>query len=182
MNNQPTIQAGVITLAPLTTDDAGRVRLLAGDPAIAETAIRIPHPYPEGAAEEWINDSISGWSEGKSAVWKIIITDSNLLIGAIGLTIDPPYNHAELGYWIGKHYWNCGYAQAAAREIIRFGFETIRINRIYATCLRENPASIRVLEHSGLKYEGCMHEHVFHRGRYHDLLFYGIVHSSSKKE
>jgi len=182
MREQPVIEGGIIILAPLTPEDAERVHLLAGDPAIAETAMRIPHPLPRSSAEEWITDCIRGWEEDRCAVWKILLPGSHMLIGAVGLTIDTIHNHAELGYWVGREYWGNGYARAAVKEVIRFAVEIIGIHRIHATCLPYNTASIRVLNETGFVYEGCMHEHVFHQGDYRDLLLFGIVPYPSKRD
>lgn len=162
-------------LAPLRPEDAGRIRLLAGDTAVADTAVLMPHPYPEGAAKRWIAESTAGWAAGWGAVWKIVKIDDDLLVGEVGITMDLENRSAELGYWIGKDYWGNGYATAGARAAVRFGFDEMGVHRIHASCLRRNPGSARVLERVGLRYEGCLREHLFHRGRFEDLLLFGAA-------
>ena len=47
--------------------------------------------------------------------------DKNL-IGGIALRLDQGNERGELGYWIGKPYWNCGYATEAAKAVVAYGF------------------------------------------------------------
>jgi len=175
MKIQPAIRSGPVLLAPLRPGDAGRICLLAGDDAVADMAVRMPHPYPERAAEAWIAESTAGWKAGWGAVWKITRANDGLLVGEVGVTMDPENRSAELGYWIGKDYWGRGYATAGAWAAVQFGFEEMGIHRIHASCLRRNAGSARVLERAGLRYEGCLREHLFHRGCFEDLLLFGAV-------
>jgi [ribosomal protein S5]-alanine N-acetyltransferase len=52
------------------------------------------------------------------------------LVGAIGLGLEPDHARAQLGYWIGRPYWRQGYATEAAREVVRFAFEELGLERI----------------------------------------------------
>jgi RimJ/RimL family protein N-acetyltransferase len=54
MSAQPTLQTTRLVLRPMTLADAARVQELVSDRAIADTTAVIPHPYPVGAAAEWI--------------------------------------------------------------------------------------------------------------------------------
>jgi len=175
MKTQPTIRNGPVLLAPLCPEDAGRISLLAGDDAVADTAVLMPHPYSEGAAEAWIAESTAGWKAGWGAAWKITRATDGLLVGEVGITMEPENLSAELGYWIGKDYWGRGYATAAAWAAVQFGFEEMGVHRVHASCLRRNAGSARVLERAGLQYEGCLREHLLHRGRFEDLLLFGAV-------
>ena len=76
------------------------------------------------------------------------------LIGTVELTfrIHLPYNDAALGYWIGKPYWNCGYATEAAKAMVAYGFREHDLDLIYAVYAKRNPASRRVMEKIGMRY------------------------------
>ena len=52
-----------------------------------------------------------------------------------------------------KDYWGTGIATEAGRAVVRFGFESVKLNRIIAVVVPENTASWRVLEHIGLIFE-----------------------------
>ncbi len=57
---------------------------------------------------------------------------------------------AELGYWIGKPFWNEGYATEAAKAVIAHGFARLGLRAIEAGADPDNAASIRVQEKAGL--------------------------------
>jgi len=153
-----------LTLRPLTLDDAPAVQRLAGAYEVALNTALIPHPYPDGAAEEWIarNDPHT------------FAVDDGQLVGAIGLMMKGD-DIAELGYWIGVPFWNRGYASEAAREIVRYGFEECGLHRVYAGHYARNPASGRVMQKAGMTFEGTLRHHAKKWGQYLDVSFYGIL-------
>lgn len=175
MSVQPTLRTMRLLLVPIGLSDAPEIARLAGDPAIADTAAGIPHPYPPDAATTWISASLAGWAEGRSAVWKVVRAADDVLLGAVGLTVDPENRNAELGYWIRAGEWGRGYATEAAVAAVAFAFGTLGLHRVHASCLRRNPASARVLEKVGLRLEGCRRDHLYHRGRFEHVLEYGVV-------
>lgn len=142
---QPILTTARLLLRPFDPADARTVRQLAGERAIAGTTLAIPHPYPDGAAEQWIATHAPGYAAGTQATFAITLQAADTLIGAIGLLVTPAHACAELGYWIAVPHWGRGFATAAARAILEFGFEKLRLHRIQANHLTRNPASGRVL-------------------------------------
>ena len=72
------------------------------------------------------------------------------LIGAVGLReIDTEHCQAEMGFWIGVEWWGRGYVTEAAKKVIAYAFQELKLNRIYAHHMVRNPASGRVLEKVG---------------------------------
>ena len=69
-----------------------------------------------------------------------------------------PHSSAELGYWVRESHWGRGYATEAGREILDFGFASLKLHRIHARHLVRNPASGRVLQKLGMRREG-IHRH-----------------------
>ena len=51
----------------------------------------------------------------------------------------------------------------------------MKLNRVQASCIPENVASLRVMEKIGMKYEGILREYMFAKGRYDDLKMYSIL-------
>jgi [ribosomal protein S5]-alanine N-acetyltransferase len=98
------------------------------------------------------------------------------LIGSAGLRdIDPEHSQAELGFWIGREWWGHGYAREAAAAVIRFGFESLGLNRIYAHHMRRNPASGRVLKAAGMQQEGVLRQRVRKWGVFEDVVLYAAL-------
>lgn len=126
-------------------------------------------------AEQWIAMQQPMFERGEGIVWAITRRTDHSLCGAINLLIDSAHQIAEIGYWIGLPYWGQGYATEAAHAAIRYGFETLQLHRIYATHLARNPASGRVMQKAGMRYEGRLREHFFKWGVHEDLLYYGIL-------
>ena len=98
------------------------------------------------------------------------ITYEGKLIGTVGFTsFDLSNNCAEIGYVLNRSYWTKGIASEAAREVIRFGFEVLALNRIQAIFLPENEASKNLLIRCGMKSEGVRRKALFVKGEYRDI-------------
>lgn len=172
---QPTINTSRLVLRPFCVEDADAVQRLAGERDIADTTLRIPHPYEDGMAEAWIETHQPGYEDGSQATFAIVTAGHQELIGAIGLTVNRQFDKAELGYWIGKPYWNQGYATEAAEAVLEYGFDDLRLNRISARHLARNPASGRVMSKVGMRLEGKARQDTMKWGKYEDMIHYGIV-------
>lgn len=172
---QPSIETSRLILRPFRIGDAPAVQELAGEREIADTTMNIPHPYEDGMAEEWIEGHEIGYKEGKIATFAVVLGDDERLIGAIGLRIDRSFNKGELGYWIGKPYWNLGYATEATHAVLGYGFDELRLNRIHAAHLARNPSSGRVMEKAGMLLEGTARQDARKWEKYEDLVSYGML-------
>ena len=174
----PLLNTDRLLLRPFRPEDAPRVQLLAGDRAVAATTLNIPHPYEDGLAETWIRSHPDSFFKQKSVAFAITALSeppATTLVGAIGLTLAMSHARGELGYWVGKPYWGRGYCTEAARAVLRYGFETLALQRIFARYMVTNPASGRVMEKIGMQREGCLRQHVDKWGQYVDLNLYGIL-------
>jgi RimJ/RimL family protein N-acetyltransferase len=182
MNEHPVFETTRLILRPFTLDDANDVQRLAGEKAIADTTLNIPHPYENGMAEEWITTHRKQMAAGEVAVFAIGLREGKALVGAIGLTIHQQFNRAEFGYWIGCSHWNKGYCTEAGKAVFRYGFETLNLNRIFAFHMTRNPASGRVMQKLGMVHEGHFRQHVKKWDKYEDLEFYGILRADWTKD
>lgn len=181
-DQRPTIETKRLVLRPFQESDAEVQQLLINDREIAANTRTIEYPYPDGAALKWITQHPKMWLEGKSAIFAICLANSGQLTGAIGLEISAANQHAELGYWIGREFWNQGICTEAARAVVQFGFETLSLNRIHAHHLTRNPASGRILEKIGMRKEGLLRSHVKKWGVFEDVVVYGILNSDFQRD
>jgi RimJ/RimL family protein N-acetyltransferase len=177
---QPTLTTERLLLRPFDLADAPAVQRLAGERTIADTRLAIPHPYPDGAAEEWIATHVPSYAAGTQAAFAITLRAGGALVGSIGLMISPVHARAELGYWIGVPYWRRGYATEAGRAVVRFGFEQVGLHRIQAHHFTRNPASGRVLEKLGMQLEGIRRHFVQKWEVFEDLAAYSILVSDDR--
>lgn len=178
---RPELKTKRLLLRPFELSDSDRVRKLAGERVIADKMLVIPHPYKKGMAKEWISAHQKKFESGEVVHFAIALNSSRELIGAIGLNIEKRYNRAELGYWIGKEYWNNGYATEAARAVLDFGFRQLKLNKIASSHFARNPASGKVMRKIGMKKEGFRKEHVVKWGEYEDLVDYAILRKEWRK-
>ncbi len=173
------IQTDIFTnrlrLRPFTINDAGQIQEMASDSEIAATTLHLPHPYPEGMAAKWIGTHQQHLKEGTAVFFAIEIKRESRVIGTVKLMLETEHERGKLGYWIGKPYWGKGYATEAAEAVLRYGFDELKLNRIYANCFGGNPASGKILRKIGMVAEGCLAQHVKKWGKYIDLEIYGLL-------
>jgi RimJ/RimL family protein N-acetyltransferase len=167
----PTLETARLRLRPYTEDDIAELLPLIGTREVAATTLRIPFPYTEQDAVQFVSGA---QSDGK--IWLAIIQRSDgRQIGGIGLRVEEAHQHAELGYWLGAVYWGKGYATEAAREILRYGFEELRLHRVFASHFKENTASAKILVKLGMRHEGCQREHLRKWDKFIDSEIYGLL-------
>ena len=171
----PKLKTERLILRPFNLKDAKQVQELAGDPSISNTTLNIPYPYEDGIAEIWISNHEEKFEKKEELTLAITLNDEKKIIGAIGLKINLNFNNAELGYWIGKDYWNNGYATEAAVAVIKFGFNKLMLNKIFAHYLARNTSSGKVMQKIGMVEEGLFKQHVIKNGIYEDIIHYAIL-------
>jgi [ribosomal protein S5]-alanine N-acetyltransferase len=168
---RPTLETPRLRLRPYSEADIAELVPLVGTREVAATTLRIPHPYNEQHAREFF---VLAQEAGR--IWlAITLREDGRQIGGVGLYVDEQHQHAELGYWLGVPYWGKGYATEAACEMLRYGFEDLKLHRIFASHFKHNPASGNILKKLGMGYEGCQREHLLKWDRFVDSELYGIL-------
>src|SRR5215471_6529975 len=137
MTTDPILKTQRLILRPYTEADIPELLPLIGTREVAATTLRIAHPYTEQDAKAFLL-----LAKQPDKIWLAITLPSDgRQIGGIGLRLAQEHQHAELGYWLGVSYWEQGYATEAAREMLRYGFEDLKLHRIFATHFKHNAAS-----------------------------------------
>ncbi len=134
-----------LKLRPFQITDAPRVAMFAGDFEVARMTARIPHPYGERDARDFIANAAIGKA--------LAIVHANGVIGAVGLeAVDK--SGAELGYWLGRPFWGRGFVTEAARVVIDASLQCCPTLTVTASHFEDNPASRRVLAKLGFMPAG----------------------------
>jgi RimJ/RimL family protein N-acetyltransferase len=175
------LQTERLILRPYAFSDIPALMPLIGAREVAATTLRIPHPYTESYAREFIAGAQEDLSSGSNLRLGIILRASDTLCGGVGFRIDPEHRRAELGYWIGVPYWGNGYATEAAASLVKYGFSTLGLHRIFASYVTKNTASARVLRKIGMRHEGCHRGHILKWGEFLDVEMYGMLASDAER-
>lgn len=148
-----------LRLGELSARDIPNIVLYAGNPKIAATTLNLPHPYDEKDAVFWLNTAYQGFKNGHQHVFGIYLKVTNELIGGMGLHLNHTHENAEVGYWIAEPFWNKGYCSEALQQILNYGFNKLKLHKIYARHLIGNPASGKVMIKNGMILEGELIDH-----------------------
>ena len=106
----------------------------------------------------------------------LVLTSIGRVIGGSGLDItDWDRREAEIGYHLHRDFWGQGIATEAATELLRFGFEDLKLHRIFADCAADNAASAHVMEKVGMRKEAHFRENNPIGEKWHDTLLYAVL-------
>jgi len=175
MRSAPPLLTERLLLRSLMLEDAADVQRLAGERDIAAMLPNMPHPYEDGMAEKWIRSCYEKFEKDEALNFAITLRTDKNFIGGIALRLDQENENGEIGYWIGKPYWNYGYCTEAAKAVVAYSFEVLKLNRVHAKHFKRNTASGRVMEKIGMQYEGCFRQHVKKWNNFEDLMGYGML-------
>ena len=144
------------------------------DPMVARYILASnPKNLAEASAEIHYCRSLFTYKRG--IYWTLARKTDNYMIGAIGLYINNQHRRAEICYDLSREYWNQGIMSKALQRVVKFCFERIGLTRIEAITLKENIASIAILEKIGFTHEGCLQNYRYHNGRSHDIEMFAIT-------
>lgn len=183
---QPTLKTERLLLRPFVMSDAAALQGIVNKEAVASTMRSMVLPYTEEMAKQWLATQGEIWKSQAAAVYGICWNPQEtaggdqddagpLLIGGIGLEICKEDEKGEIGFWIDQPHWGKGVATEAAAELLKFGFEKLRLHKIVAYHMVRNPASGRVMEKLGMQKEGLFRDHVKKSGQFEDSVAYGIL-------
>jgi [ribosomal protein S5]-alanine N-acetyltransferase len=172
---QLVLETDRLRLRPPRESDIAEIARHATHPEVARGTLRLPHPYTQHDARKYVHVA---WEGRASGLWLPCLLERKgdaAFIGLMGLNLTPEYRRGELGYWLGVPFWNQGYATEAAARLIAYGFEVLDLIRIQANHFADNPASGRVMQKLGMRYEGTLRSYFIRFGEPKDTVFYGLL-------
>jgi len=124
--------------------DVAAMTVWLGDYDVARMLARVPYPYSEGDAEDFV-------AQAPPHRYVVQRKQDGVFMGMIGLHTEDDY---EFGYWLGKPFWGRGYATEAARRLVTFAFVELDRESAHAGWFHDNPASGHVLAKLGARHDG----------------------------
>ncbi|MCF6138288.1 GNAT family N-acetyltransferase [Pseudalkalibacillus berkeleyi] len=173
--NLPTLETNRLTLRKVSINDLEDMYEYA---SLDETSTHVTWNTHRSIkdTEQFLNMTLEQYEKNEGLFWGIVDKDSQKMIGTIYyVSWNSIHKVGELGYVISPHYWGKGLMTEAAKEVIRFGFEELGMVRIQARCFIQNVGSERVMQKSGMSYEGTMRKGLYGKGKHHDLKLYAII-------
>lgn len=119
---------------------------------------------------------ISEYKKLETYRWCIVLKDNESPIGSISVvSYNPHVESLEIGYCIGRNYWNQGITTEAVQTVVDFLFSQISANRIEAHIDPRNEGSGAVLVKSGFRYTGLRRQVAINNTGRCDVVTYEIL-------
>jgi [ribosomal protein S5]-alanine N-acetyltransferase len=171
------IQTSRLNIRDLSLSDIDNVHILHSLPETDRfNTLGIPKTIEttERLIDEWL--SVQNTYPRKSYIYCIDLKDSDKFIGLIALNLrESKFQSVEIWFKVNSTYWGMGYGTEALVKMLDFGFRDLSLHRIEAGCAKENLASVKLLEKSGMTREGLKRRNLFIRGEWVDAYSYAIL-------
>lgn len=148
----PTLQVGSLILQPLEPTDAAVLHRIYQSEGVLRYFPN-PIPPPLESVQRFITAQQAHWGKYGYGNWGILPKGEKEIIGWAGLQFLPELNETEVGFLLDRPFWGKGYATAAGRASLGYGFEHFNLDHMIALVHPENLASRRVIEKCGMTYQ-----------------------------
>ncbi len=162
-------------LRPYREGDERDIINYLNDKDVSKYMISVSYPYKIKDAKKWIKKCVKAHKRKKKTFVSFALEFNGKVIGGIGFDPVIECHKAEIGYALGKKYWNKGLITEALKLVTDFGFKEFKLKRVTAHVSTKNKASAKVLEKNGYKLEGTLRKHNFRNGRFYDAWLYAKV-------
>jgi len=126
-------------------------------------------------ANEWLKWMGGLYAAADGLRWGVTLRDGTF-IGSAGLhRWNREAHYATIGCDIAYQYWGAGYGQEAMRDMIEFGWEHMKLNRIEADIVQGNMRSLHIMEKLGFRKEGLLRQRLLKGGKYYDVHVFGLL-------
>lgn len=152
-DSDPILETERLMLRRLRISDRAALAEALNDWQVIEWLARVPFPYTESDAEDWISLCARDAMLGTMITLSAFDRATGQLVGSIGLVLNSD-TEAELGYWLRRDCWGRGLATEMVQPMLAFGFDHMGLGGIIASSKPDNHRSIKVLEKNGFKSIG----------------------------
>lgn len=173
--NLCTIETDRLRLRAITAEDVDDFFAVYSNVEVMRYWSTPPLPDKE-AASKVIREIQEGFKNRQMLKWGLALREDDKLIGSVTL-FHPDFTHrrVEVGYALGREYWQKGYMQETLNAVFNYAFDELNFHRLEADVDPRNTASIRILERLGFQREGYLRERWQVNGEIQDAIFFGLL-------
>jgi RimJ/RimL family protein N-acetyltransferase len=167
-----------IRLRGVERGDLPRFHEWINDPPVRD-GLAVFLPLSMQDEESWFDKTAQREQAEKPLAIEIKDGDGWRLVGNCGFfELDWTSRSAEFGIMIGdRSVWDQGYGTETVQLLLKHGFETLNLNRIFLRVFDDNQRAVRAYRKAGFTHEGTLRQAVFKNGRYHDLHVMSVLRS-----
>ncbi len=171
----PTIETARLLLREIAVEDAAALHRYWSDDNVTE--FMVLDKFENIATSRQMIVLLAGlFADGKGVRWAVVRQEDGTVIGTCGFhNLRPEHFRAEMGYELGQEYWGQGLMGEALAAILRYGWESMGLNRVEAFVNAGNLRSVRILERLGFQLDGTLREYEYARGRFVDQHCYSLL-------
>lgn len=169
----PRLIDDAIVVRPWQERDIDESVAACADPEVIRWISRIPTPYSEQDAREFLEHAETGWKEGTSFGFAITERSSGRTIGSIGVSLNGAIG--EIGYFVFAGHRRQGIGERALRLVSRWALEELELARLQLTTMVGNTASAGLAEKVGFRREGVLRAWLDNRGARADVVMFSLL-------
>lgn len=176
------IETPRLLLREFSPEDLDQVDEYASDPEVVKHVVWGPNSREETLAFLGRTKDAGKVDPRVDFDLAVVLKNGERLIGGGGISISSfESRRANIGYVFNRRFWGQGFATEAAEALLGFGFDSLKMHRIVATCDAENRGSARVLEKTGMRYEGRMRDERRQKKAWRDTFMFAILEQEWRK-
>jgi RimJ/RimL family protein N-acetyltransferase len=165
-----------LILREFVDSDAALVHRFEADPAVVRYATHGVRSLADSIAFIQLARAEAQGKTRRVFEFALVRSEDGRLIGRCGMKLsDSEQSEAMLWYVLSREVWGRGYAAEAGRALLGFGFEDLRLHRIFVDIDPRNRASLRVAEKLGLRREGHFLEAAWVKGEWTDSIVFALL-------
>lgn len=172
------LQTDRLSLRPLTQNDLHLLWPHVADSEISywmtwdvHESKEVTKTFLQGVEKEFLEERAVCWAMFYQEQFAGLISLNDITRMFASVRLDS----AELGYWLVKDFWNQGFMTEAAKEVLRFGFEEVKLHKITVAHFSENKPSEKVIKKLGFRFIGEQKQHFLKHGKWHDHKLYELL-------
>lgn len=153
------------------------------DPEVRQYLL-MTYPLSQAFEEKWFESMLERGMAEQVLVIERLAGETYEPIGNTSfMQVDWISRNAEIGIFLGeKSVWGQGYGREAMKLMLRHGFNTMNLHRIYLRVYEHNIRGIRAYEAAGFVHEGRLRQDVYREGRYRDVLIMSVLRPEWRNE